>query len=516
MSRINVINQNYQQTNIANKKLQKRDAKPSFTSSASTVEEYVAEYGKKNIEGHIGWKGWLSKLTQNLAINKGEIQTQKVNAIFTSTLAPAFIAFNPISKKDKKTKEYTALRQPISAFNSILISVPLTILLNQHTEMLASQGKIGITDLRCCPNGDYLKREFNREFKKLANNQASQEEFINSFSNAKQRDSLAKETKSVAEPGTKAYKKLYKEGLADLYKKAKQAEATGFFTQLLYKTPEELKADQNILNGLAKNNITNLDRYLEKNNFHSKDCKQFLKDQLKLKFFEEKIIENGKTKINLELKESAFLKKIEQMRAADFLRQLGLVSFKIEDDGTFSKDSFKEENLRKFLSMKREEPVIDIVMQNHNFDRETATKEVHAIGKMISRQIQHTVDGEIVDGESIKVKQMLDTLGIKTGDLIEQIKTKNTAEFLEYISSHFKGMEGLTGTSVKEITTQFIKNNTPLIERKFGGIKNYVGIFFNLGISALACTTLNWSYPRIVEALFPSLVKDSATEGGKK
>lgn len=492
--------------------------KPSFEGKNQEITDFVKEFVKKNNVDKVGFHGWLSSLSQFLARNKGEIQTQAVNAVFTCTLAPAFIAFNPISKQDEKTKKYTALRQPISALNTILISVPLTTLINHHTERLASIGHLKSIDLRSNPNSDYLGRIFEKEYKKVKNNKNELETFLNNNGISKEaREKLEKEIKDTFPQyeGVKLEKEI-KKGWKELYIKHTQKKASEFFTELLHEKPENLVNNTNITGKLTEYHIENLNDYLKENNLHEIDSSKFIKDHFDFDFFEEKLTENGKAKIKLELKEEAFGKKIKQINAIDFLRKIGFVGYEIEDDGKLKSGSIPEENLKTFLLQKRQEPVAEFLKNAHNITSETATKEAEEIGKMTSRNMQFTINGKIIEEESITLEKMLDTLKIKKSEFIEDINTKKIAEFMEKYAKKLVGMEGLTGTSVKDIAKQLIQNNKKPLERKFSGVKNYVGIFFNLGIAAIACTTLNWTYPRIVEKLFPSLAKNDSPKGGKK
>lgn len=506
MSKIQSIQPNYQPKS---KQGQTKFAQnPSFRGGASSLEDKVAEYGRKNIESKIK----LSWITQFLQKHKGELQTQGINALFTGTLAPLFIAFNPISKQDDKTKQYTALRQPISAVNSILVSVPLTIMLNQHTEKIASEGAIKSIDLRCCPDSNHLGRIFKKEYKAVKDDKVKLEAWLNDFSTAEEREKVKHDMKLLY-PNSKeqTLEKQVHKSIMELYVKKKQEKATAFYTELLYKDPVALRNNSEI-----QSKVKGLNEYLKENNLHEIDFKKFMKDNFNIEFLTEKIKENGTTKINSELKETAFLKQLKQIKATDFLRKMGLVSCKLGDDGKFTTDKFSEESLRKFLSIQRGEPVIQTLMKTRKICREAAEKEVEALSKMFARHIQYNIDGKMLSEESITLHQMLETLGIEPKTFMEDVKTKKASVVMEEFAKKLKGLDGLVGTETKDIASQLMKIRTKVLTAKFGGIKQYVGIFFNLGIVAITCTTLNWAYPRIVEKLFPSLVKDENKKGENK
>ena len=69
---------------------------------------------------------FIPKALTYLGQNDGEILNTVVTAVGTSVVAPIFIAGNPLSKEDKETKWYSAMRQPISAVIAFsAISCPL-------------------------------------------------------------------------------------------------------------------------------------------------------------------------------------------------------------------------------------------------------------------------------------------------------------------------------------------------------------------------------------------------------
>ncbi len=94
----------------------------------------------------------------NLGNKTGEIQTTIINAIGTALVAPIFIAFNPISKEDKETREYSAWRQPISAVLAVATQVGINIPLQSYIDKKASRGELGPDfDLSIKPAKSYVK-----------------------------------------------------------------------------------------------------------------------------------------------------------------------------------------------------------------------------------------------------------------------------------------------------------------------------------------------------------------------
>lgn len=528
MSRVEMITSGY--LPCSNSKNKKSTQTMTFCSNSQTLEEIVKSYGKTNIEGKIGIKGWLSRITQALNKNKGEVQTQFINAFFTATVAPLFIAFNPISKQDKKTKEYTALRQPISAINAILISVPLTTLINRHTEMIASKGFIKSLDLRSCPDESYLKTLFAQDYNKVKGNPNELDKFLNSFSTAESRTAKEKEIReNFPKAGNWRLKNEQKKGLADLYVKAKQKEATDFYTKLMYENPDILRNNPEI-----RARVSDLDDYLSRNNLHELDFGKLMKDKFGVEFITEKIKEGGKTKEILHLKENALDKKIKEIKGIDFLRELGFVEATIGEDGKYTADSFSEEDLRRFIDRIDEEKkgktfeahITDEKGRIHTIKGEFSEETLRNQGKLKARQTERAVGSELLNRNTISLYDLIKaTFGNQDKKQFENlVKNNKTAEVIEIFVQKLKGMDKLIGVKHKgsvptliDVSKQMMKLKNKIFKSKFGGTKQYVGIFFNLGIVAITCTTLNWAYPRIVEKLFPSLLADDKPKkGGNK
>lgn len=114
---------------------------------------------------------WLPRALTYLGQNDGEILNTVVTAVGTAVVAPIFIAGNPISKEDKETKWYSAMRQPISAVIAFITQLYVNNVFNNWMAQRASNGGFGeIYDLRAMPKANYLKRiiklehpEFNQE-----------------------------------------------------------------------------------------------------------------------------------------------------------------------------------------------------------------------------------------------------------------------------------------------------------------------------------------------------------------
>lgn len=109
-------------------------ATPSFCGA----EKIAGDLSKKITENSPKFAKILTKLGQN----NGEALNIIVTAIGTALVAPFFIAFNPLSKEDKDTKIYSAMRQPISAVIAVGSQLGITSQFNKWVKNLAAKDKI--------------------------------------------------------------------------------------------------------------------------------------------------------------------------------------------------------------------------------------------------------------------------------------------------------------------------------------------------------------------------------------
>lgn len=73
----------------------------------------------------------------------GERQDIVLNAIGTGVVAPIFIRYNSLSKSDKDTKAYSALRQTAMAIIAVIVQAGITIPIDRYVNKLINNGKLG-------------------------------------------------------------------------------------------------------------------------------------------------------------------------------------------------------------------------------------------------------------------------------------------------------------------------------------------------------------------------------------
>jgi|GEM_PF-5295151 len=77
-------------------------------------------------------------------LKDGETLNTLVTAVGTALVAPIFIAFNPLSKEDKETKIYSAMRQPISAIIAVGAQLGIASQFNKWVSNLAKNNKLDV------------------------------------------------------------------------------------------------------------------------------------------------------------------------------------------------------------------------------------------------------------------------------------------------------------------------------------------------------------------------------------
>lgn len=428
--------------------------------------------------------GWVGRQLKWLADTKGEAQSQLINAAFTTTLAPIMIAYNPFSQQDKKTKEYTALRQPISAGIALSVILPMTWAINNFMDNLYNQGHFETIDLRLEPSKEYLKRAY----------------------------------KSIKGKNIKTTLDAYSDNI--------KKERMNFFTTLVTENPENITFDENSKAILIKgkdikstqtlkvpgfNTKQDLDKYLNANNLHERKFSDFLENRFKFEFYKDG-----------QLKPQITDSKLSEIKAMDFLKEMGLIE-----------DAVTENELRKVLGVfqqSRKVKDLEKLFKDSNVElkKGSAEKLLEIIGKISTRVTQVNVGESIGKAKATTLGQFLHQLGyydskVETTDkTLQGLVNKPMAEVLEEFASHLKGkMRGFNDqANLSDFAKNILKNSAKRMAENAKNYKNYASIAFNLITTAVGCTILNWAYPIIMEKFFPHLnesdKKPKVAEGGNK
>lgn len=458
----------------------------------------------------------VKKLSKNTA-DYSEIQSQIINAIFTTTLAPLMIKYNPFSKKSDKDKTYSAVRQPISAAIAIAGGVGLTQPINNYLDAVASEGNIASQDKRISPARAYLKKDFKKEFNAAEDKKAFLEKL-------EPKDIDKNITKFNGDKPTGKYVKA----CLDTYVGKVGKERENLYKALFYENPNNIKIDKDgiirvgktKLNTKAIPNLTTqeeLTTFLNKKNFNNVKFKDFMKDNFSISQFKDGSV-----------KTYGLDTKLKNTKAVDFLNSLGI-------------KGFTEDNLRQALSELQTEKLKGGVANSVRVGADKAKDLLGSTGKQASRVAQLTL-GENPT-KAITLEQMFQRLGYvedagekATAKLVKLMDKDVSSVISELTSSKNLGnmkvqIEGQGKAAGKKITTvlsnlkpddlaknmiKTLKGNT---DKAYSAFKSYIGIGTNLVIVTITCTVLNWVYPRFIEKFMPDLLKKDPTEpqkGGNK
>lgn len=563
MSSVKSVQPNYQpKVNLAKKETSKYklSANPSFGSEMPN-DKVIKAFRK-------GIKGPVATISEFLNDNDGEVQAQLINAMFTTTLAPFMIAFNPFSKEDSKTKKYTAARQPISAIIAIAGGVGLTIPINNYVSKLGSEGYIKFLDMRMAPDKDYLKTGFNQEYKNAVKNNTLDKLRDKYFTNKSEIDN------EHLNPKTLLQRFMSKQKLRQAYNKVKKDEVKDFYTQLISldynnaKVKDGLVVLENEKGEVLKNakgieykriipNITKqteLDTYLEEININKRKFGSLMKEVFNLEFFND-----GKLKLH------GIDEKLSSIKAKDFLEKTGLIE-KVNIEGflaaiaklrqnenaaielenvikdfltSSSKNSVSanETWIKEFLNkanpkiakqevenltQKISETINSANTKDASLINDLSKKILTIIGKDNNRNLQNTVGEDLINAQNMTLKQLMERLGLyeKTNkDNLQKMMDSTVKESLNKFALKLKnaGIEELKDFNPKVQPLKFAKgimsDKIKRLESFFKTFTKYNGIFTNLIIVTITCTVLNWAYPRIVEKIRPDWVKKDESNG---
>lgn len=505
MSKIQPVKTCYQSANLRQKQGEPT-RNPSFCAELTDLPKAAQNLIKDGVRAEMDKKvGPIRKLYKYLADTKGEIQTQLVTAIFTSTLAPAFIAFNPLSHADKKTKEYTAWRQPISAVIAVTGGLAMTLGINSYLDRIHNEGFNKAIDLRSQPSDSYLKAQFKAEYKEaVAKN--SLKEFLAKYEPQNISEKLGSTERFNGNTPTKLYKQACIEG----YVKTVQCERTKLFTSLIVEDPKGITINETtkVISASVKDpktgkvslreigrNIPNmttqkeLDEYLQNNNLHNRKVSDFLHKEFGFEFYED-----GR------FKPYTINSKLKSVKARDVLEALGLVQ-----EGKISEPELKEALLR--IRQERHAPALAKILKT---TVERAKEAFEEVGKDASSNVEFALGEDGVHVKTINLGHLLHPLdyNIEHGRLQEFMDMK-MANAMIYLKDSLKGnLKHINGEDdLRAIAENMLKVNAKKMNSHFGNYKFFAAIFCNLFTTAITCTVLNWVYPRIMDRYFPNLSK---------
>lgn len=555
---------------------------PSFGSAASEIEDitkvvarqleeetkkdYFSSSEKKGIEkvkGYLNSK--INGASHFLNENSGEIQNQILNGAFTATLAPLVILKNPLLQKNEDDKKYAALRQPVSAALAMSTGLGMTIGINKGMNKLfdsgllaANDGSLPISlDGRMQPSDDFAKRQFNAELAKVTKGKSGKEAKEAAKAYLEKNYKLERAAKPnildkilrffITE---KATQRATDRAYLKVYTKVQHAKREDLFTRLHGDTPgtKDTQTTRGTLgtiqfdkttNGLFRidekgnrvdygkvagfNSNDDIIDYTDKHNLNNKKLSDVMLDKYGFETYEDGPYKG-------QIKPSS-TNKLSKIKAADFLRDIGLVGDDMIFHYTDAKGRAKscplnDKNLNLILNILSDEKSAKRLEEILK-DPEKAKKLAQAEGKSNSRTVRMAIGTDKLDAMSAedifrRIGYLSEDQNTQAMTLLEKLKqpmNKISAEVAKKMKIYVSKNEG---EKIEVEVLHAAKNMTKNAISKLKAFKtysNYAGIFFNLGTTAIGCTLLNALYPPFVALVAPDLAKDKTEtpkNGGSK
>lgn len=407
--------------------------------------------------------GKVAKFLNYVGENQGEALNILVTAVGTAGVCPLFIAFNPLSKEDSKTKQYSAWRQPISAAITVATQLTITNKFNDYMARRAStmekRGK-GIlphfarTDLTACPHERYLKKIIKYEHPEWDKKQVAKEvEKRQKIAEKKAVSRLRNEMKN----STIETKDLL---CQDYYDKAKK--------QLIekIKTEEKSQIENQFKKPIDDIWSTKLEKHLNKR----------LKEKAKAigKTPETLIKETAESLVNRDVITEAVTKRLIRNLKAKGLSTKDVIDKCNSENSEHIKfikgliDEFSPEE-KKTISLHTEKEL-------------DATKIAEDIVKKLEHMKEYEQTKQLEDFTSVK------KIGNTFNEILHNVKIK-----------------------------KLVRSKTSDAKKVFKTQNSQMGLVVTLLTLPFTCGALNWAYPRIMEKIMPEMsAKKKETPSAKE
>ena len=492
MSRIQTVKPNYQPKIMPSNghSTSKATSNPSFKGGLNPQQQNLI------------WDIFISKhkVLAKLSSTAGEVQNIIFIGLGTAFVAPIFIAYNPLSKQDDKTKKYSALRQPISAIiataTGLGINMPVTAAFNK----MAAQGKLQKFNMEAKPPSDFLKDRYNG--------------IIKHFTKIKEKD---KKYFDLANDGTITDLKSFQKRYPNF-----QEFINGVHSATKAKAAQKLLDPNNFKTGLRNmslkdfmvKNLKVKQHPNETDQLNPDFIKKYIKDTNAVGFLKEMGIDVDESTVRTFLGKNFYKEKFdaEMMENHNLAGEMFNIIKKNSKEGDFA--GLDEKKLEKLFKE-------SISKRGFNEDER----------KTISRLSELWVDEKTKNEEKISVKSLFKVLGLEDDFYKHECLNTKMDKFLLWIDKNLtdgirsdfpKQSEAALKETVEhtkklaKFAGQIAANRVTRAESDFKAYSKIQGIVLSLAILPFACGALNWSYPRIMEKCFPGLSDKKADNKAAK
>lgn len=504
---------------------------PAFTGATSRAFESMAKIEERFRNLFPKRENKLLKIFDWFERFRGEKGGIVTTAVGTGFVAPFPIAFNPLVKAKpgateeekeelKKTKRYSAWRQPVSAFVAIMLQVPILRVIDRVLDTWHNNPKysknLWILSDRSNLNTDsykkdqykdcYLGRQLSKELKNKSLDDILVAESMEKIDGEKKADTIKRiikhrSDKQIEDVATE----IRRDGQMMINQRAVPNEAlAGVVNGQIddyakeirkLKIDDEIKIDpktgKNLESGIEF--YTNRSRQLVRNENVLKEILSFDKlpkldsnpekvDPVKLNAYLQEYIDGKKLtsegkKINKDVEQllKEITNKQEGVRSSRCSRTLE----RIDTIKEACHDNYSMETYREYMvnQNKELETLADsfekLKIPQGDIDSKAVTSDV------IKSTIKNIEEKCIINSNDKKVADLLDSSSIFETDaktLGNKVAKDITKAFKKFVDTNYKGTNQIT--------------------------KILVGCFITLPIT---CCTLNWIYPRFMEIFFPNL-----------
>lgn len=436
---------------------------------------------------------------QKLGSSKGEIQTQLINNLFTATLAPAVIRYNPFSDKSDKDKAYLAWRQPLSSVTAFGVNLPLTMAMNSYLHKIYDEGFNKDIDLRWAPSKGYLKKQF-----KQAKGVKTPSLIWN------------KETKANFEKYSKTFKRYRNNVFIRLLSEDPGENNSNFILDKDTKTISVRKNGK--LHKIGKNipNINtqeDLNTFIKENNFYNRTVGDLLQKEFHAEVYKGGVLDG---KLIPDIEKSV----LDKTKALDFIKALGLVDdnftdsqlkeitkklMQAKDIKEYTKDlksgSISKEEIERVLRLRARDGKLNARSNQLDMGHDLGTETTATLGQFL-HQLEYKYKPTKENDKSIQ-----DLADTKISDIL----TKFKGIFTEYKIKEFN-TEATSKDFAKNMLERLSKRNTSYASTHI----SRVSMLVNIPIMFITCLALNWLYPAFMNKFKPDLVKSHEHEGRAK
>ncbi len=521
------LRQSYRKSGMQSALYSNSNVNPQFTGNyvkvAKTGSDFILDLipGKKAIEK-----------MKKLDVLKGELGGILITALGTGLVAPIFIAYNPFVKAPKdatpeekqeveNTKQYTAMRQPISAVLAALFQAgvlnPIDKCLDKWTNDPNYSKNVRVDlDQSALNKESYLKRikakEMRQEVKDGKASYSSKKLF---------EEELARRVKQAqADQVSDLAEQLNKTGRIQIGQRFMEDKTVAEFInkQLdsYIKSAEKLKVDAS---GIDYDELkVHMDKLKKGANI---DIKEFGIDQSGIGFYTERarmIMQNEEPIRRLfdknvlpkgEKELEAYLKGLLNTSESSDMK---LLIQEVLDHTPSVRESRCQRTIERIDKIKR--------ACGGEYSPKAYLQSMLDRNSEVDRLIKSLEESRIQDASTIKSKgimQVLDDIVKKCHFDVNNQKLSDVLDGSGVFQSDKKGL-------VKKVSEDIIKQYKKFIEKNYKGINQITKVAIGVGITLpITCTALNWVYPRLMELCFPKLAgikKDKPVvenqEGGAK